>query len=254
MFYEYKYMKTSKIDTQGSIEITSGNAGVMTIDLTGTYDIDDMKTLIGTFLTINVIENNEGSERGLMNGIYDPVYLDTTQVVFKVDTASPNYTHFNNLLKLLGFSDGSMVYTTDQTFTEVSSSGMVISPYMGGKIPLEFIVPLGKGLRCGYSSYTPLTIKRAGEDYVSSVGEYSHSYRVRRGYTLIFRGNMVFINSIDVIKRIFATPVKWYFPAGFHIPVTDGLILLPHTGSPDISIVYTTIEVYSTEISFIKEA
>jgi hypothetical protein len=250
----YKYMKTSKIETQGSIEITSGNAGVMTIDLTGTYDIDDIDTLIGTFMTINLIENNEDSENGLMNGIYDPVYLDTTQVVFKVDTVNPNYTQFNNLLKLLGFSDGKTVYTTDQTFTEINSAGKVISPFMGGKIPLEFIVPLGKGLRCGYSSYTPLTIKRAGEDYISNVGEYSHNYRVRRGYTLTFRGTMVFINSLDVIKFAFATPMKWYFPVGFHIPTTDGLILLPHTGSPDANLVYTTINVYSTEIAFLKEA
>lgn len=249
----YKYMKTGKIDVQGSIDIISTTTGTLSQDLTGSYDIDDIKTLLGDYINIDVIWNNETAEMGLRNIIFHPDNIDTTSIVIKKATSGFDSVKFNNLLKLLGFSDGSTVYTTDQTFDEFDTGwGLVVSPYMGGKIPLEFIVPLGRGLRCGYSTYTPLTIKRAGEDTISNVGEYSHSYRVRRGYTLTMRGTRVFIDLLDVVKRLYATPVKWYFPSGFHIPDTEALILLPHTGSADASIVYSTINVYSTEIAFLK--
>ena len=248
----YKYMKTSKIDVQGSIVISSLSQGDATIDLTGNYDIDDIATLLDGYMIINE-DNPDNGELGLRNGFTDLKYLDVEEITIKKATVSFDITKFNNLLKLLGFSNGRVLYTTDQTFDEFDTGwGIVYSPYMGGKIPLEFSIP-GNSLACGFSTSVPITIKNGGKDSVSNVGVYSNNYRVRRGEEATFRGTKIFVDLIDVLKDIYKAPVKWYSPAGYDFYTTKGYILLPHR-TFESSLIYPTIGVREVVISFLEEA
>ena len=247
----YKYMKTSKIDVQGSIVISSLSQGDATIDLTGNYDIDDIATLLDGYMIINE-DNPDNGELGLRNGFTDLKYLDVEEITIKKATVSFDVTKFNNLLKLLGFSDGKTQYTTNQTFDEFDTGwGIVYSPYMGGKIPLRCSVPNNK-IQAGYSTFEDITIKADGQDYVSNVGIHSNNLRVRRGYNFTFRGTIKFLELLDVVKDVFKSPVKWYFPSNFEFETDKGLIFLIHQNF-EAKTVYVTIGLKEFGISFLKE-
>lgn len=247
----YKYMKTSRIDVQGSIDIVSGVAGTLNQDLTGTYDIDDIKALLGDYMIIDE-DNTENGELGLRNYFTHPTYLDVSEITIKKATSGFDVTKFNNLLKLLGFSNGKILYNDDQTFDELEPSwGIVYSPYMGGKIPLRFGIPNNKH-RCGYSTYEPYEEKNGGKTYVSNTGVYSNNFRIRRGMEMRFRGSKIFVSQIDITKDVFKSPVKWYIPSDFEVESEVGLILDPHR-SFSVKLIYPTIGLNEISISFLQE-
>lgn len=244
----YKYAKTEKIALQGTLIFHSGTSGDLDFDLTGTYDLEDIKnSLPDDYLLINLDDPTSG-EMGLKNVFFGDGNL--TGLTIEKETSGFDSDKFNNLLKLLGFSDGRTIYTTDQSYSAVDN--LVVSPYMGAKLPLEFSIP-GNALACGLSTSNPISIKNGGKDNVSNVGVYSNNYRIRRGEEVTFRGTKTFIDLVDVLKDVYKSPTRWYFPAGYDFYTTKGYILLPHRTFEGV-LIYPTIGVREVIISFLEEA
>lgn len=248
----YNYMKTNKIAVQGSIDIVSDSQGTLSQDLTGTYDISDIKTLLGDYMFVN-LDSSDGNEVGLLNGFSHPTHLDVTHIVIKKATTGFDVDKFNNLLKLLGFSDGTTIYTTDQTFTEYVYDGghwgIVYSPFMGGKIPLLYSIPNSE-IKGGFSTYEPISVKREGVDNVTNNKIHSNRYKVRRGWDITFKGTDKFIELLDTVKDVFKSPNYFLFSHTGAL-TTSKLYLLPHN-TYESRLIYSDIGMYEVTVTFLK--